>query len=114
MVETFGHSTNQNSINVPKVVKAANKKMFILNFGDWCSKQSNGPFLSDYNVCLVGMQTALTYSMRHLMIITSLVVIWFNLSEIILEFPHLVTPWFQEKYITNCKRVVSKNGSRLK
>ena len=38
--------TNQNLLKVPKVVKRTNKKT-LENFGDWCNKQSNVPFLFD-------------------------------------------------------------------
>ena len=34
LVETFGHSTNQNSIKGPKVVELMNKKTLYKNFGD--------------------------------------------------------------------------------
>ena len=40
-------------------------------------------------------QTALTTSMRVIMLVTAATVVWFNISEIVLEFPALVTPWFQ-------------------
>ena len=34
VVETFGHQTNQNSVEVPKVVSPTNKKTLLKNFGD--------------------------------------------------------------------------------
>ena len=45
-------------------------------------------------------QTALTTSMRVIMLVTAATVVWFNISEIVLEFPALVTPWFQVLIIT--------------
>ena len=37
----FNNPTIPNLIKVPKVIKSTNKKMLLLNFGDWFNKQPN-------------------------------------------------------------------------
>ena len=41
--------TPQNSIKVPKVYKAKNKKALLYNFGNYCNKQPNVLSLPEYN-----------------------------------------------------------------
>ena len=44
--------------------------------------------------------------MRVIMLVTAATVVWFNISEIVLEFPALVTPWFQVLNFYNCADMV--------